>query len=396
MRAALLIAFKDIRQRFRDRSVFIWGIIAPVGLAAVFSLLLGQVAGGDFVRVSFGVVDLDGGGVSALFVDDVLGALEQEDIVTEIVHLDTIAAAEDLVSEGTVVAVFVRPSGFSAAAGGGAEAAIEVFGYVGSPIGTQVARSIADQFAGEINGVGMAIATVATLQGEVPDEGTAAALVGEVMQLEAPLSMGSVEASDKELDASTFYSAGMAIMFLFLTVQFGVLGLLEEKTNGTMGRLLSAPISRWSIVFGKGLTSFAIGLVSMGAVIVITTLALGADWGDPLGVATLVLAGVLAAMGVMTLIAAFAHTAEQAQNLQAIVALSLAMLGGSFFPVAQAGGLLAKLSLLTPHAWFLRGLGDLAGGADATGIIGSLWPILLFAAVTMGLASFRLGKVVSA
>jgi len=82
--------------------------------------------------------------------------------------------------------------------------------------------------------------------------------------------------------------------------------------------------------------------------------------------------------------------------LQAIVALLLAMLGGSFFPVAQAGGLLATLSLLTPHAWFLRGLGDLAGGADVTGIVGSVWPILLFAAVTMGLASFRLGRVVSA
>ena len=39
MQAAFQIAWKDIRQRVRDRSVFIWGIIAPVGLAAIFSLL---------------------------------------------------------------------------------------------------------------------------------------------------------------------------------------------------------------------------------------------------------------------------------------------------------------------------------------------------------------------
>ena len=50
-----------------------------------------------------------------------------------------------------------------------------------------------------------------------------------------------------------------------------------------------------------------------------------------------------------------------------MVALVLGMLGGSFFPVAQAGGLLATLSLLTPQAWFLRGLGDLAGGGGAGG-----------------------------
>jgi len=396
MRAALLIAIKDIRQRIRDRSAFIWGIIAPVGLAAIFSMMLGQVADSDFLQVSFGVVDLDHGEVSTLFTDDILGALEQEGIVSEIVRLDSVPAAEDLVSGGDVDAAFVMPIGFSAAAGGGDEVAIDVIGYVDSPIGTLVARSIADRFAGEINGVGMAVATISTLRGQALDTADTASLVGEVLQLETPLTLGTTEAADKELDPSTFYSAGMAVMFLFLTVQFGVLGLLEEKSNGTMGRLLTAPINRWSIIFGKGITSFALGIVSMTAVIAITTLGLGADWGDPLGVAILVLAGVLAAMGVMTVIAAFAKTAEQAQNLQAIVALLLAMLGGSFFPVAQAGGLIQKLSLLTPHAWFLRGLGDLAGGAGVTGIFGSVWPILLFAAVTMALASFRLGRVVSA
>jgi ABC-2 type transport system permease protein len=175
-----------------------------------------------------------------------------------------------------------------------------------------------------------------------------------------------------------------------------VLGLLEERTNGTMQRLLTAPIGRWSIIFGKGITSFVLGVLSMAAIVVVTTLALGADWGDPLGVAVLVLAGVLAAMGVMTVVAAFARTAEQAQNLQAIVALLLAMLGGSFFPVSQAGGLVERLSLLTPHAWFLRGLGDLAGGETVSGIMGAVWPILLFAGVTMALASVRLRKVVEA
>jgi ABC-2 type transport system permease protein len=207
--------------------------------------------------------------------------------------------------------------------------------------------------------------------------------------------VGTIEAADKELESSTFYSAAMAVMFLFLIVQFGVLGLLEERENGTLNRLLAAPMRRFSVVLGKALTSFTIGVLSMTAVVVITTFALGADWGDPIGVAVLVLAGVIAALGLMMMVAAFARTAEQAANLQAIFGFLLAMLGGAFFPVAAAGGLVETLSKITPHAWFLRGLGDLAGGAGLSGIVGALWPILLFAAVTGGLAAIRLRKVVA-
>ena len=50
-------------------------------------------------------------------------------------------------------------------------------------------------------------------------------------------------------------------------------------------------------------------------------------------------------MAVMALVATVAKTAEQAANWQAMVALVLGMLGGSFFPVTQAGGLIEKLSL---------------------------------------------------
>jgi ABC-2 type transport system permease protein len=71
------------------------------------------------------------------------------------------------------------------------------------------------------------------------------------------------------------------------------------------------------------------------------------------------------------------------------------MLGGTFFPVAQAGGLLAALSLATPQAWFLRGLDNLTGGAGAGAVLGPLAAILAFAAVTGLLAYMRIGRLVA-
>jgi ABC-2 type transport system permease protein len=110
-------------------------------------------------------------------------------------------------------------------------------------------------------------------------------------------------------------------------------------------------------------------------------------------VALLVLAGVLSAIGVMALVATLAKTSEQAGNWQAIIAVVLGMLGGVFFPVSLAPGILGKLSLLTPQAWFMRGLSDLAGGGAWTVVLPAVLAMLLFAAVTGGIAMLRLERM---
>ncbi len=292
-------------------------------------------------------------------------------------------------------AAFLIPAGFSAAVAQNGGSAIEVVANADSPVAGQVGRAVAGNFVGEINAVGTAIGTYFAVLNRAPEPGEAEGLVQAALAVPNPLGLSEVPTASKELSAKTFYAAGMSILFIFLTVQFGVLGLLEERQNGTMGRLLAAPISRRSIVVGKAFTSFILGLVSMAVLVFGSTLLLGAEWGNSLGVAILVLAGVIAAMGVMFVVAALARTPEQAGNLQSIIAFVLAMLGGCFFPVAQAGGFLETLSLLTPHAWFLRGLGDLAAGGGVGAVFPAALYVALFGLVTGGLAQLRIGKVLA-
>lgn len=394
MAAALLIALKDIRQRLRDRSAYLWGIVAPLGLAAIFSLLFSPIAG-NALDVRFAVADLDRDEVARAFVEQVLVPLGEQGVVREVREVASATEARRLAADGVVDASFVVPAGFSVAAQGGGAAAIEVVANVDSPIAGQVAQSVAGQFVGEINAVGTSLGTYFLLAGRAPEPGEAEALVAEAMATPAPLGLDEVAAASKELSSDTYYSAAMAILFVFLTVQFGVLGLLEERENGTMGRLLAAPIARRAVVAGKALTSFVLGVVSMAVLVAGTTLLLGASWGNSWGVAILVLAAVVAALGIMFVVAAFARTAEQAGNLQAIIAFILAMLGGSFFPISQVGGFIGTLSLITPHAWFLRGLGDLAAGGGFGAVFPAALYIALFGLVTGGLAQLRIGKVLS-
>lgn len=389
MPAAALIALKDLRQRARDRSVFIWGMLAPLGLAAIFSLLLGGVSGP--ASVSLGVVDHDGGELARVLIDDVMGGVATDGIIELTESGDEAMLRED-VAAGDLDALVVVPEGFTAAAMSGRPTSLDVVGSLESPIGAQVAQAIAEGFAAEVNAVAVAVETDVALRG---DASGVDAAVDAASSRPSPLALADLPAADKQLSAETFYSAAMAVFFLFFTVQFGVIGLLEEKQDGTMSRLLAAPIRRQSIILGKGLTSLVLGLVSMTVLIVASTLLLGAAWGDPLGVALLVLAGVFAAVGLMAVVAGFARTPEGAGNLQSIIAVVLGMLGGAFFPISRAGGLISTLSLATPHAWFLRGLGELAAGGGVESVLPAVGAIALFAVVTLALSQVRMGTVLA-
>jgi ABC-2 type transport system permease protein len=90
-----------------------------------------------------------------------------------------------------------------------------------------------------------------------------------------------------------------------------------------------------------------------------------------------------------------AKTPEQAGNIQGIVGTVLGLLGGSFFPIGQDGGFLARLTTLTPHHWFNRGLSDLAGGQPPGAALGAVGSLLLIALVTGAGAAILIRRKVS-
>lgn len=386
MSTALLIARKDLRQRVRDKSVFIFGILAPLGLSVIFSFVFGPVSDVGGFHAHYVVVDQDGGELADAFVST-LEAVQEEGIISlrqvdsEDEARDMVEAASDALGAGedAADAAFIIPAGFSGAIQGGSPTRLRILGSGASQLGVQVAESIASGFASEVGAIGLAVFT-AVPSGAPPDPATVGALVPLAAQTSDPITIEDVSARTKQLDYLSYLSAGMAAMFLFFTVQFGVMGLLEERQLGTMSRLLAAPIERRSLILGKALTSFVLGIVGTAVLLVTSTLMLGADYGDPLGVAALVFSIVIAAMGILAVVAAFAKTQEQAGNFGAIVSLVLAFLGGTFFDVSQAGGILEKLSLITPHAWFLRGLSELQGG-DIADILPSVSALLAFGLV---------------
>jgi ABC-2 type transport system permease protein len=382
MRPALVILGKDLRQRLRDRSALLVAIVVPLVLASIFGLIFHNAIGGR-VSFKFDLVDQDHG-PAAQALASALGPLERDGLLT-LQRESTLAAGRSAADQNKVSATFVVPPGFSAAIGHGRPATLKVLGSVDSSIGAQVAQSIAQSYADRID------------TGRIVVAGAGGGQIGQgaFAALPTPISIADVSTKSRQLDAGTFYAAGMTVFFLFFTVQFGISSILEERRDGTLARMLVAPIHRSAVLAGKLLTSLVLGFVSMVVLALATHFLLSAHWGNILGVAILIAAGVLAATAVMTLVATLARTPDQAQAWQGMVALVLGMLGGAFFPVAQAGGLLATLSLVTPQAWFLRGIENMTGGAGASAVLGPAAAILAFAIITGSLAFMRAGRLVA-
>ena len=387
MRAALLICLKDLRARLRDRSAVLIGIVVPLGLTLIFNAIFGGLAGSK--AISLGVVDADHGPASQQFVSQVLPAVRDSGLISVRTE-PTLAQARALAAKGTLAAVIVIPAGFSARVQANEPASMQVIGNVDAPVSAQVARAIAEGYAASLNRVRLSVATVVAKNGAAP--GQIQALAAQAAAAAAPVAVSDVSAQTRELNTKSFFAAGMAVFFLFFTVQFGVTSLLEERSDGTLARLLAAPISRASVLGGKLLTSFGLGVISMAVLVVATTLLFGAHWGNPLGVAVLVVAATLSATGIMAFLATLARNAEQAGNWQSVVAVVLGLLGGTFFPVSQAPGVLSTLTFLAPQAWFLRGLGDLRGGSISVVWVPAL-AMLGFAVVTGALALTRLRRM---
>ena len=393
MRAALDIAMKDLRQKVRDRSALLISIVAPFALAALFSMVLGGLDE-DF-HAQWALVDLDGGQIAVALEEGPIRAMEAEGVIS-VMRLDSEASARAAVEAGEVETAIIVPAGFTASSMAGSGGSVMLIVDPDATISGQVARSVLDGFASRIDAVQLSVATALIAGGQLPSAETTTALAEQATAMVDPISIVDAAAADRQAGYATYYAAAMAILFVFLAAQFGIVSIHAERRTRTLARMLAAPLRWWSIVAGKLLVSMVLALVSMTVIFVGTALLLGAEWGDPLAIVPLVLAAALAATGISLLTVAFTRNEEQAGSAIAIVSLSLAVIGGSFFPANQGPELLSQLSLVAPHAWFLDGINDISTGGD---VASAATPILVLAAiglVTGGLGLLRAKRLVVA
>jgi ABC-2 type transport system permease protein len=389
--AVRLIAALDLRRRIRDRSGLLIALVAPLGLAIVLS----QLVGGGAFHARYVVVDLDGGALGAAFRDEVLGRLESAGLA-DVVDLPTETAAREAVGADADAALIV-PQGFSRAIQADRPTSIEIVGARERGLAVEVARAAATSVAAEMAGGQLAVTTVGVLDGAPADAVRAAAIARMATDADPSVALVDRPVGLRRLDPTTFYAAAMAALFVFLSMQESLLGLFQERWRGTLDRILAGPVAPWEVLAGKLVAAFVGGVLAMTALIIATALLIGADWGPVGGVTALSVGLVVASLGIAAAVTSFTSNATAASAAGTALAIALAVLGGTFSPIAPGSEPAATVALLTPNGWFLRGLAELHGtGATAADALPAVAALLAMGAVTLAIGVLRTGRLVRA
>lgn len=201
----------------------------------------------------------------------------------------------------------------------------------------------------------------------------------------------TVVASDVRGDSvlpsgATLSSIGFTVWFILFMTFGSAGGILEEREEGTLRRLLVAPVSRATIVTGK-----IVGIVLAAAVqalilVLVGALAFGVPWGrDPVAVALVLGSYVLAGTGLAVMVSALVRTRGQMSGLSPLISTGLAMLGGCLWPIEVLAPAMQLVAKLTPTGWAVMGLTDIVARNQGIGV--AVVPALVlvaFAAVTLG------------
>lgn len=343
-----LIAALGLRRSLRDRSILIQGLLAPIAIAVVVGAAFGS---GVSVNATIGVADQDGSDLSRQITTSLLNAGGDGIAFSRLT-----SAPESAVESGGYDAVLVIPRGLGEAVLAGAPADVQVVGQATRPLAQSIAESVAGGVAASLQTARLT-AAAATAAGV--DPGPA---IQKAVAAPSPITVEQAQVQGT-FSVMAYFAPGIAMLFLFFIIGNGARSIVAERNEGTLPRILAAPVCGSAVLLGKTVQVMIVGVVSMTAVWLVTWLGFGASWGDPLGVFLTIVAAVSAIAGISLFITGLARTENQADTLTTIVALLFAVAGGTFF--YGASGALSVMRQFTPNGQALAAFVDLAA-AQAT------------------------------
>ena len=408
----LSVAGKEIRLILADRGALAVLLLLPILLGSLFAglnLMLASDEGDPNILLDVILVNEDPG----TFGSEVAKSVRAIDQLS-VKHANTVSSAEQRVAEGEVAAAIIIPADFSEQIDSYTPTQIEVIIDPAQAETASIVTGIMNQVAAEITIWGEIQYGIRTIMAESdllaeanPEQlrGIEAQNLGVIMtQLNELRRNPAIAVISENIEGAalkggielfiTFLFPAFTVMFIFFIVGAESASLLHEREVGTLRRLLAAPLPRWTVIAGKML---AYGLLVCVQVVILFTLgylAFDISLGsDPLALVVITLAVAFVAVSMGILVAAFAKSAKQADNIGMILAFVFAGIGGAFPtwpPMFRSEGFIGILSKFTPHAHALEGYYSImAENAGFAQILPQLGFLLLMGLVFFLVAAWR-------
>ncbi|MCK4377143.1 MAG: ABC transporter permease [Actinomycetia bacterium] len=394
------IALKDVKIVFRDKMALLILLAMPFILMTIMGMALGGLfsKGPELSKIDVAVVNYDDGKVSEDFIEEILKGDELSKLLN-VKEMDK-KRAMNLVRIGDISSVIIIPSDFTSQIMKNKSTEMKVYGDPGQEIRASIVRSITNAYTNKVSSVMVGVRTgweSLTKLGKKTNLTEIARyipfMINEMIEkdVEDLVKIEEENTSQKEsLSSMQYYAAGMSTMFVLFSAMFGADSILKERDDKTLARLLSSPMKKHSVLGGKLLGIFIIGILQFTAYITATKLIFNVNWGRSIiGLVLLPISTVLATTGMTIFFASIAKTRNAVGGISQIFIQSMSALGGSMFPTSLLPPWLRFFSNFTINKWSMDGFLSLMSGAGVISISKSIIVLLAIALVFFILGIWR-------
>ena len=171
----------------------------------------------------------------------------------------------------------------------------------------------------------------------------------------------SVTGAPERLNTFDQNVPGFSVTFLLLGMLLGVsLGLLDERDWGTLARLRTMPVALDVTLLAKLLTRFAVGCVQMTLLLIVGRMCFGISLGPEPWALALPTAGIVFAGTAFGLVVAgLARSRESVLPIGSIVIVTMAAVGGCWWPIDLEPRWMQRVALAFPTTWAMAAYNDL-------------------------------------
>jgi ABC-2 type transport system permease protein len=387
MKAILNITFNDLRIFFSERG----NLVGLVALPLLFTLILGWTLGGGGqsgpTRLRVDVVDQDGTPQVATLLQEIREAnsalvlCPMDNDEGDFCRLEgqplSLERAIQRAQEGRVQGLMVIPAGYAQALLTFDQVQIDFYaaGDPNLPNGVEQTvlavlqrQNTASLTAGVMGAIltdlgeqtGLGVLLAGFQDGYVQAVYTDAQRRMQQRPNPVRYVTSQGEADAPQIDQGFGQSVpGMGTMYVMFTVLGGMAALLRERRQWTLQRLTTLPVRRSQILGGKMLTYFILGMIQYAIVFgvgILVGLNLGAQ---PLALLPVMIAFTFCCTGMTFALAPFMTSAQQADGLTRLLALSLAPLGGAWWPLEIVPDFMRTVAYLSPVGWAMQSFHDI-------------------------------------
>lgn len=372
------VFIKDLKILTKDRGTYISLFVLPLMFSIVLTLALGGVFGGGTSDspVTIPVVASSSNASStAKLIEKIPGITwkrtKKADAKEQVESSRALGAL--LISDNGADVTFYEDPAQATNAG-------LVFGQIQAYV-------TAATLAGQTNALQIAVEKNASpqLNDHVQDIMTSSAIT---------MTSKAAQQSDSAIQptAAEQYIPGFTVAFLFFIATTIAQYMFMEKERGTLRRLLTSPVRRYSILLGKLLPNVLIGFGQVAVIFAVGFFMFNMHLGNLGALLVVTCAAVAAANGFGLMITALSKTQAQATGLATLLVFTLATVAGCYVPLSFMPDFMQNIAMATPQGWVMTAYqAIIIKGADIAQVMQNTLVLCGFAVVffLVGLSRFR-------